>query len=358
LQQLQDIVQQVGSSLNAIHAAAALNTAARLTRERTAAPNPAADGSALQDGSISSSSSSAAEQSAAAATEELLSVLLPRWLDVLPQARPRELASVLYSSAKLHCMHEQLWSGTVAAFLQPTCIQRANAQDLSTMAYALATAAADMQQSAAAEAAAVHEETGTGITSSSSSSSSRGVSAVPGLAPEQVQLALQVLSLQLAVLLSKPEAVAPDVCQSIVKVLWVHAKLGCAMGHQELLLSLQTIASEPLLQAADAQALANTLWAVSEVLQLPTWQQQQQQAAVEALQQVFMQLLSPVQLRKIARGNPQSVALVLLALGRLAAGGPEQQHVLAVPFAQGCAKQLLEGPTAQRLASWNARVSR
>jgi hypothetical protein len=349
LQQLQQIVQQANSHLNPIHAAAALNTAARLARLGSAAPK-STDAAASQ-GSSSSGSSNAEQGGSAATIAELLSVLLPGWLAVLPQARPRELASVLYACAKLHCTNEQLWSATIAAFMQPECVRQANAQDLSTIAYALATAGVAEQPTAAPE--------GAGSVSSSSNSSS--VSAVPGLAVEQVQLALQVMALQLAVLLSPAEAAAAgaDHAQSIVKVLWAHAKLGCAMGSQELLLLLQTLAQPSLLQAADAQALANTLWAVSELQQLPAWQQQQpeqRKAAVKALQQVWVQLLAPLQLRKIARGSPQAVANSLLALGRLGAGGPGQ-HAIAVPFAQECALQLLDGPTAQKLDTWSAHVS-
>jgi hypothetical protein len=349
LQQLQQIVQEAGSSLNPIHASAALNAAARLARRSTVTAADAASAAGLQDTCSSSSSGNALQDAAAA---ELLDVLLPGWLSVLQEARPRELASVLYSAAKLHCANEQLWSATLAAFMQPECVKHANAQDLSTVAYALATAGVAQKAGEAAAAAA-------GAGAGPSSSSSGGFSAVPGVAVEQVQLALQVVALQLAVLLSGSAAAASDNCQSIVKVLWAHAKLSCTMGGQELVLLLQTLVQPSLLLVADAQALANTMWAVSELQQLPAWQQQQQeqkQAAQQALQQVLTQLLSPVQLRKIARGSPQAVANSLLALGRLAAGG-SGQHVIAVPFAQQCALELLEGPVAHKLHAWSAHVS-
>jgi hypothetical protein len=348
-QQLQQIVQDAGGSLNPIHASAALNAAARLARKSTAgsAKDAAVAASAATPQDASSSSGGNAVE---AATAELLAVLLPSWLALLPQARPRELAGVLYSAAKLHCANEQLWTATLAAFMQPECVKRANAQDLSTVAYALATAG--VAQQAGEPAAAVPAGAGAGLSSSS-------IVAVPGLEVEQVQLALQVVALQLAVLLSGAGAAASDNCQSIIKVLWAHAKLGCAMGGQELVLLLQTLVQPSLLLVADAQALANTVWAVSELQQLPAWQQQQQeqkQAAQQALQQVWTQLLSPVQLRQIARGSPQAVANSLLGLGRLAAGGPGQ-HVIAVPFAQQCALELLQGPTAAKLHAWSAHVS-
>jgi hypothetical protein len=358
LQQLQQIVQDAGSSLNPIHASAALNAAARLARRPLAgsAVDAAADAAGLQDTSSNSSSSSSGNVLQGEATAELFDVLLSGWLAVLQQARPRELASVLYSAAKLHCANEQLWSATLAAFMQPECVKHANAQDLSTVAYALATAGVAQKAGVVAAAAA---SAGAGVGPSSSSSSNSSITAVPGLAVEQVQLALQVVALQLAVLLSGPEAAASDNCQSIIKMLWAHAKLGCSMGGQELVLLLQTLVQPSLLLVADAQALANTIWAVSELQQLPAWQQQQQdqkQAVQQALQQVWTQLLSPVQLRKIARGSPQAVANSLLGLGRLAAGGPGQ-HVIAVPFAQQCALQLLEGPVAYKLHGWSAHVS-
>eukprot|EP00883_Tetradesmus_obliquus_P016451 jgi/Sobl393_1/9653/SZX77258.1 len=343
LQQLQQIVQQAGSHLNPIHAAAALNAAARLGRGGSALTT-STDAAALQDGSSSAEQGAAAAAAAAAPAEELVNLLLPGWLAILPQARPRELAGVLYASAKLHCSNEQLWSATVAAFMQPECVGQANAQDISTLAYALATAGTAQQPPA--------ESAGAGIETTSSSSSS---SVVPGLAVEQVQLAMQVLALQLAVLLSRAPPAAAD-CQSIVKVLWAHAKLGCAMGAQELLLLLQTLAQPSLLAVTDAQALANTLWAVSELQQLPAWQQQQQQqrqAAAASLQQVWLQLLGLPQLQRIAYGSPQAVANSLLALGRLASGG-SGQHAIAVPFAQHCALQLLEGPSTPRLKGWSA----
>jgi hypothetical protein len=361
LQQLQQIVQDAGSSLNPIHASAALNAAARLARRPLSgsAVDAAADAAGLRDTSSSSSSSSSGNALQDEATTDMFDVLLPGWLAVLQQARPRELASVLYSAAKLHCANEQLWSATLAAFMQPGCVKHANAQDLSTVAYALATAGvAQKAGEAAAAAAAASAGAGAGPSSSSSSSNSSTM-AVPGVAVEQVQLALQVVALQLAVLLSGPEAAASDNCQSIVKVLWAHAKLGCSMGGQELVLLLQTLVQPPLLLVADAQALANTIWAVSELQQLPAWQQQhqeQKQAAQQALQQVWTQLLSPIQLRKIARGSPQAVANSLLGLGRIAARGPGQ-HVVAVPFAQQCALQLLEGPVAYKLHGWSAHVS-
>lgn len=323
LAQLQQIVQQHGSNFNAIHAAAAFAQAAKLA------------------GSSSTSSASAGD-GANSSAQPLLELLLPIWTAALPQASPREVASVAHACTKLTCTDEQLWSSTVAAFMQQGFLQQANARDLSILAYSLATAAGSVGQPG--------------------SSSSGG--SVPGVAAEQVQSILQAIAAQLAALLQQPAASAIS-CQSIANVLWAVAKLESSITAAQLVGFMNAMVQPRMLAAADDQSLASSLWAISQMQQLLAAQQRngpqtrrQQSQAKEQQQQheqehIWHRLLGQEQLAKLAQGSPQAVSNTLLALSRLSSG---PGHALSVPFAQQCAAQLLSGPTAQQLASWNARV--
>jgi hypothetical protein len=126
------------------------------------------------------------------------------------------------------------------------------------------------------------------------------------------------------------------------------AKLRINPGDASLNSLLQAMARLAMLEAADAQELSNTLWAVCELRQRYRWQPQVEQ-------RVWQRLLGEQQLKRIAHYNrPQALADVLLALAHLSSPAVTAP---AVPknFAQDCAVQLLQGKLAQQFTPWNAQ---
>jgi hypothetical protein len=144
--------------------------------------------------------------------------------------------------------------------------------------------------------------------------------------------------------------------QHISNVLWACAKLRINPGDAALNSMLQAMARPAMLEAVDTQALANTVWAVSELQQQCGWQPQVDR-------RVWQRLRSELQLSRVAdKGQPQHVASTLLALARLSAApaaaeaAATTEPVIEAEFARQCSQQLLQGRTAQQLKSWEAQA--
>jgi hypothetical protein len=120
--QLSDVFNEWGGSFNYIHAAAALNRFAKLSRRGQGA--------------------------------QLLQVLVPRWLQLLPEAEGRACANVLWACVNLSKQRQQveaIWEPTWAAFMQHVEAQSEEALVPQHLANAVYAAAQLRKQPTAAE---------------------------------------------------------------------------------------------------------------------------------------------------------------------------------------------------------------
>lgn len=293
-QQLQDVVDQWGSSFNFIHASAAFAKAAKL---RYLEPMSAAGRALLQS-------------------------LAGTWTRVLPESDLQGMADVLWASSKLQYADEQLWSSTLAAFveqLQQGRQEDSSCQEVSNVMYALASAAA----------------------------ANRGQ--VPGVPRPEVEAVMSQLLARMRVFVTHPrlEGVEP---QQISNALWGCAKLRITTDDAAVNSLLQAMARPQMLEAAAPQAISNTLWAVMELQQHCGWQPR-----VEL--RVWQRLLGEQQLGRVAdKDTPQGVSNALLALAWLATpAASTKAAALSLEFAQDCAQPLLQGQVAARLERWMPR---
>uniref|UniRef100_A0A383W0C2 Uncharacterized protein n=1 Tax=Tetradesmus obliquus TaxID=3088 RepID=A0A383W0C2_TETOB len=246
-QQLQDVVDQWGSSFNFIHASAAFAKAAKL---RYLEPMSAAGRALLQS-------------------------LAGTWTRVLPESDLQGMANVLWASSKLQYADEQLWSSTLAAFveqLQQGRQEDSSCQEVSNVMYALASAAA---------ANSGH---------------------VPGVPRPEVEAIMSQLLACMRVFVTHPrlEGVEP---QQISNALWGCAKLRITTDDAAVNSLLQAMARPQMLEAAAPQAISNTLWAVMELQQHCGWQPR-----VEL--RVWQRLLGEQQLGRVAdKDTPQGVRM-------------------------------------------------
>jgi hypothetical protein len=297
-QELTNIVSQQGSSFGYINASTAMVKAAKLRHLQPAAAGP------------------------------LLDALAGIWDSVLPDAEPRQLANVLWACGKLRYTNVQLWSSTLAAYMEVLQHneQHIPCQELSSVLHGMATVAA----------------------------ANRGV--VPGFSWFAAEEAVCQVVGRVCTCVSPPlqKAVSP---QAISNALWACAKLRINPGDAALDTLLQAMAQPAMLSAAAPQALANTMWAASELQRRCGWQPQLQQ-------QVWQRLLGEQQLKNLAdRGTPNEVSNTILAVMRLstaaeatAAAGLAAAPVISQEFAQQCALRLLQGRISQQLKAWSSQA--
>lgn len=143
------------------------------------------------------------------------------------------------------------------------------------------------------------------------------------------------------------DAAVNSVCspQSVANPLWACAKLRKQPSVDELQLLLQQFLQPAVLQEAKAQDLANLVWALGELSQLPGWQ--------GGLGEQDMQQLCGKQQLVVLAGseNSQHTANVLLGLAKLAAGSAKSVGAVTVEFAHACSKQLL-ALVCDKIGSW------
>eukprot|EP00882_Tetradesmus_deserticola_P013677 GHRQ01014524.1.p1 GENE.GHRQ01014524.1~~GHRQ01014524.1.p1 ORF type:complete len:261 (+),score=71.26 GHRQ01014524.1:717-1499(+) len=165
------------------------------------------------------------------------------------------------------------------------------------------------------------------------------INELPGLSSDEVVTALEQLCSQMHVLVTNPNI---DIsAQDVSNTLWGCAKLRIKPSDTAINGMLQAFAGRRMREAATPQALANTLYAVSELRLRCGWQPQLRE-------QVWQQLLSEEQLARIAeRGTAQNAANVLLAVARLSTAAGAASPVISKELARRRAVQLLEGGRAQ-----------
>jgi len=356
LSQLQDLISQHSSHFNAINVAAAFSRILSLAPQQQL-QSEAADAAAL-----------AAEAGDAAAPDNmplLLGRLAALWLQQLRHARPRELANVLLACSKLSLLDIELWSSTLASLLQH--VDSMNAQDASSAVYALALAA-----SGNGLTGMDHHELSVAATALSQRVSQLAADAAPSAAEGASSSPASSRSDPAAAPGGKPSRHVA--AQAISNTLWGLARLKVQPPLPLLSGLLQGLAKPKVLNRAEPLALVNTLWALSELQELPGWfwntntlgsatllgsssgsrgvsrhqRQQQQTLAI-----IPPALLSEQQLQQVAESSPQAVSNAVLAISRFASG--PVPHLLEVPAAQGHIKQLLQGPTAAAVGKWNAQ---
>jgi hypothetical protein len=306
LLELQNIVSQYGHSFTCINAATAFVKAAKLRHLKPPAR--------------------------AALLDELAGI----WDHVLLDAEPRQLANVLWACGKLRYTNPQLWSSTLAAYLEllEHSNQRSPCLELSSVLHGMATVAA----------------------------ANRGL--IPGLSWFAAEAAVCQLVERTCAACSQGDVLPGDVSpQTVSNTLWACAKLRINPGDAALNCMLQAMAQPTMLEAAAPQALANSLWGASELLLRCGWKVRQDQ------QQIWQALLADEQLLKVAnRGTPIEVSNTMLAVMRLAsaaaafagstatAAGPAATLVSSWELAQRCAATLLQGKVAQQLKLWSPQA--
>jgi hypothetical protein len=287
LQDIEDAMDEWGSSFTVINVATAFNRAAKL-----AARNP---GTAMQ----------------------LLDRLAITWDALLPLAEQRQLANVLWACGKLKYSHPQLWSSSLAAFMQQ--LQQPSderGQHIAIVMYAMAMVA---------------------------SVNSRKV---PGMQSDVVKALVVELCGQLRVLVMHPQQLGVT-SQHVSNTMWACAKLRISPGSAVLDSLLTGISRPNLLAIMESQHLGNTLWAVSELQHECGWQPN-----VEL--RVWQRLLGEQHLARCATtGIPQEVSNVVLALARLGIAAPP---VVSQDFAQDCVQQVLAKVSMLQLKRWSAQA--
>jgi hypothetical protein len=130
--------------------------------------------------------------------------------------------------------------------------------------------------------------------------------------------------------------------------------LACATLHKQpaaeelqLQLLVQRMLRPRVLQAATTQSLANRVWALSTLQQLPSWRGG---VSEEQLQQ----LLGEQQVQRLAmEDTPQGTSNVLLSLACMASGS---KPLLSKAFAEAAAQHLLDAAVQRKLRDWIAQT--
>jgi hypothetical protein len=281
LPELEDILNEWGSNFTATNTAAALTRAGNLAHKQPAV------------------------------AMRLVNRLAGVWDSVLPDAEPRQLANVLWASGKLQYSNAELWSSTLAGFMQQ--LQQGKSEkacfDIATVAHGLANVAI----------------------------ANKGE--VPGVDRSEVTAAFCEMMERMRLLVTAPllEGVNP---QDISNTLWACAKLRINPGDVAVDSLVRAMSRPAMLEKAVPQNISNTLWAASQLRQECSWQPKLDQ-------RVWQRLLAEDQLPRVAdRGKPNQLSNVLLALQWLsspaAGGGP----ALDREFARQCAAALQSGTPA------------
>jgi hypothetical protein len=298
LQELEDIVDEWGSSFDSINTAASFVRAAKI----------------LQRMHIQAASKWA-----------LLDRLAVIWEQLNEDAGQQARANVLWACSKLQYANSKLWSDTLAAFRDR---RRAGEQDDGTSQHI-----ANVVYGLANMALANNGE-------------------LPGVPRSEVEAAVCELMEQMRVIVTHPQLPGVDP-QHIPNMLWACAKLRINPGNAVLNSLLQAMSRPALLGNSLAQNLANALWAVSELRQHCRWQ-----PGVD--QRVWQRLLGEQQLMTIAdRGEFRHTSNTMLALQRLSFPCAAQEAaapVISQEFAQTCVLQLLQGRTAQQHDTWDPQA--
>jgi hypothetical protein len=298
LQELEDIVDQWGSSFNYIHASAAIVKAGNLQRVQPAAAT------------------------------RLLDRLAVVWDTQLPSAGARNMANVLWACGKLRYTNPQLWSSTLKAFL--ACFdnqgQRA-AQQVATVLHGLAnTAMANKGQ-------------------------------VPGVPRADLEAAVRQLLEYMRILAMQPglDDVLP---QHWSNTLWACAKLRINPGDAALNSLLQAMSRPQMLEQAVPQNIVNTLWATSELRMRCGWQPAVMQRVWERLLDepqlkriADTGVPSEVSNAMIALSRLSTPAPAVAVEARAATAAP----VVSKELARHCILQLLQGKVAQHVESWSSQ---
>lgn len=200
LPELEDVVIEWGSSFDHIHVSAAFVKAAKLAKSKSAA---------------------------AYSVVGRLTVL---WNTVQSDAQAWGLANVLWASSKLRLNSAELWSSTLAAFVQAA--DGAACQDLCNVAYALAVI----------------------------SNANKG--AVPGVSRQDMESALGAIMEEVYIQVMHPllEGVT---AQDVANVLWAFGKLQFNPGTSEVTALLKAVVKPQLLDNITPQAVANILLGIA-----------------------------------------------------------------------------------------------
>jgi hypothetical protein len=296
LQELEDVVDQWGSSFDFISTSAAFTKAANLRRVQPVA------------------------------AQTLLNTLAGIWDSVLPDAGLQALSNVLWACGKLRYPDQQLWSSTLEAFL----LQMEQGQD-ALSGLDVANVLVGMANVAVANKGQV-----------------------PGVPRADLEAAVVQIGGCMRVLVTHPLLEGVD-AQGVANVLWACAKLRINPGDAVLNSMLQAMARPALLETAVAQHLSNALWAVSELQRHCSWQPQVQQRVWERLlgEQQLRRIADK-------GDRPQALANTLLALAHLsfpaaAAAAAAVAPTISNKFAQECVLQLMQGELAQQVSLFNAQ---
>jgi hypothetical protein len=298
LQELEDIVDEWGSSFESINTSSLFVRAAKLLQRR---------------------------QTPAASKWALLDRLAAKWEQQNDYANQRGRANVLWACSKLQFANPKLWSYTLAAFrqrLQAGDQDDGTSQHIANVVYSLANIAL----------------------------TNKGQ--VPGVPSTEVEAAVRELLEHMRIVVTHPQMPGVDP-QHISNSLWACAKLRINPGNAVINTLLQAFSRPTLLEDSLSQNVTNTLWAVSELRQRCRWQ-----PGVE--QRVWQRLLGEQQLKKIANSRVSGeVSNALLALQRLSSACSADEAaapVISQEFAQTCVLQLLQGRTAQQLDTWSEQA--
>eukprot|EP00878_Enallax_costatus_P013975 GHUV01014614.1.p1 GENE.GHUV01014614.1~~GHUV01014614.1.p1 ORF type:complete len:551 (+),score=107.19 GHUV01014614.1:166-1818(+) len=279
LQDLEDIVDEWGSSFDYIHVSAAFAKAAKLSQNRPA--------------------------NAGVVAAKLGHI----WKQHYQLSDVRGLANVLWAVGKLQLKDPDLWCMTVQTFVQ--AVDTSDMRSVSMVVYALA----------------------------SISLVNKGT--VPGLPREHLQQCLTMLLEQAYIFAAHPAGGIAS--QDISNILWGCAKLRFSTGGHELAAFVQTLSRADIVEAANPQELANSLFALGELQGVCDLQ-----SAISG--RLWGRILQEAVLKKLSDSHPRYVTNTLLALARLATS---DNPVISRSQAQHSATQLLKGRVAADVTAWN-----
>jgi hypothetical protein len=161
--------------------------------------------------------------------------------------------------------------------------------------------------------------------------------------PDQ-QLWADTLAAFMQMAASSSAADPAGLAQGTSNTLWACAKLRRPPTAEQADVLLQAMVQPAVLAATKPQAVANAVWALSELVM-------RNRVAVSPA--ALQQLLGQEQLRMLALvGTAQAVANTLLALARLATA---PAPLLSVSDGQQRAQQLLDGAQQRGLDAWNSQ---
>jgi hypothetical protein len=295
LGELEDVVDEWGSTFNYIHVSAAFAKAGNLQRMQLAAAT------------------------------RLLDRLAVIWDKLLPGADAQGMSNVLWACGKLRCINLQLWSSTLDAFL--ACYE-------------------DKGQHAPQQTANVLH----GLANAALANKGQ----VPGVPRADVEAAVCQLLQLMRIRAMHPllEGVSP---QDLSNTLWACAKLRINPGDAALNSLLQTMSRPAMLEEAIPQNLANTLWATSELRLHCGWQP----AVAQRVWERLLEEPQPKSIADTgAPGAVSNVLMVVSRLSAPAmaeavdAGAAAAVHVVSKEHARHCILQLLQGKVVQHVGSW------